>query len=85
MLIVRAGLPLMPIGQTEDVTIDPAVSVYGVHHRIGLTPEGWTVLFDFHRILPAVQSHARRAGEAPEDLYSTGLNPPNFSRIRSWL
>src|SRR4051812_31787932 len=31
--------------------------------------------------LPAVPPHARRAGEAPEDRYSTGVNPPNFNLI----
>jgi len=34
-------------------------------------------------IFTAVESHARRAGEAPDDLYSTGLNPPNFNLMRS--
>jgi hypothetical protein len=56
-----------------------------VHLFCGLTPKGWTVLIGLSQyLLPAAQSHARRAGDLT-DLYSTGLKPPSVNLIRSWL
>jgi gamma-glutamyltranspeptidase/glutathione hydrolase len=62
-----------------------AVDAPRIHHQCGLTPKGWTVLIGLSQyLLPAAQSHARRAGDL-KDLYSTGLKPPSVNLIRLWL